>query len=281
MANALQQNLENWWMPGEKLYADSIENCQESFGHSQQFHWINATPLETSLAPKDRATVVFHILESEDFTGESGLYHTGLGGGRGGEKKVWTLSNSVMAVAEANYGRVDDNQALLYMRAIAEGLDLEMPGALPEILPSPNYDPFIEMRERGMFMQAWSSYGVQWPIINHFLGIRPNIPTDSLYVVPQMPSSWSNISIQNLRVGGGSIDVSVEQDESRYMTMVSAPVGWSLIIGYTLPTDAEIEAVTLDGAEIAYEIIDTPRGHEIRVKTITDATHTLVIIVKP
>ncbi|MCK4726883.1 MAG: hypothetical protein KAT29_13815, partial [Anaerolineales bacterium] len=102
MANALQQNLENWWMPGEKLYADSIENCQESFGHSQQLHWINATPLETSLAPKDRATVVFHILESEDFTGESGLYHTGGGPDGKGETKVWTLPNSVMAVAEAN-----------------------------------------------------------------------------------------------------------------------------------------------------------------------------------
>jgi hypothetical protein len=35
--------------------------------------------------------------------------------------------------------------------------DLEMPRALPEIAPSPQYDPFVDFRERAMLMQAWSS----------------------------------------------------------------------------------------------------------------------------
>jgi glycogen debranching enzyme len=282
-ANDLRMNLENWWMPGENLYADSIENCDEPIGQKQQLHWINATPLEVAMAPPDRAAIVLDVLESEDFTGDAGLYHTGEGGGPDGkgETKVWTLPNSVMAVAEANYGRLDETQALYYMHAIAESLYLEMPGALPEILPSPNYDPFVDMQERAMFMQAWSSYGIQWPIIHHFLGVRPNIPGDSLYVVPQMPASWNSLSVKNLRVGRGIMDVAVDRDELIYRTVVSAPAGWTLIIGYTLPTDAEVEAVMLDDAEIAYEIVDSPRGREVQVKTTTDTPHTLVVTVKP
>jgi glycogen debranching enzyme len=282
-ANDLRMNLENWWMPGENLYADSIENCDEPIGQKQQLHWINATPLEVAMAPPDRAAIVLDVLESDGFTGDTGLYHTGEGGGPDGkgETKVWTLPNSVMAVAEANYGRLDETQALYYMHAIAESLYLEMPGALPEILPSPNYDPFVDMQERAMFMQAWSSYGIQWPIIHHFLGVRPNIPGDSLYVVPQMPTSWTSLSVKNLRVGRGIMDVAVDRDELIYRTVVSAPAGWTLIIGYTLPTDAEVEAVMLDYAEIAYEIVDSPRGREVQVKTTTDTPHTLVVTVKP
>ena len=75
------------------------------------------------------------------------------------------------------------------MRTIAKQLDLEMPGALPEIVPSPEYDPFVDFRERAMFMQAWSSYGVQWPVIYHFLGIRPDVPAGNLTVVPDIPKS--------------------------------------------------------------------------------------------
>ncbi|MEA3440673.1 MAG: glycogen debranching protein, partial [Chloroflexota bacterium] len=282
-ANDLRMNLENWWMPGENLYADSIENCIEPIGQKQQLHWINATPMEVAIAPPDRAATVLDVLESDDFTGDTGLYHTGEGGGPDGkgETKVWTLPNSVMAVAEANYGRLDETQALYYMRAIAESLYLEMPGALPEILPSPNYDPFVDMQERAMFMQAWSSYGIQWPVIHHFLGVRPNIPGDSLYAVPQIPASWNSLSVKNLRVGRGIMDVAVDRDELIYRTVVSAPAGWSLIIGYTLPADAEVEAVMLDDAEIAYEIVDSPRGHEVQVKTTTDTPHTLVVKVKP
>lgn len=282
-ANTLHQNLENWWMPGENLYADSIENCSEPIGQTQQLHWINATPLEVALAPPDPAAAVLDVLESDGFTGDTGLYHTAEGGGPDakGETKVWTLPNSVMAVAEANYGRLDETQALYYMRAIAEGLDLEMPGALPEILPSPSYDPFVDMQERAMFMQAWSSYGIQWPIMHHFLGVKPNIPDASLYVVPHMPSSWTSLSVENLRVGDGAISVVVERDEHIYKTMISAPAGWTLIIGHTLPMDVEVEAVTLDDAEVAYEIVDTLRGCEIQVVTTTDTPHTLVVTAKP
>jgi glycogen debranching enzyme len=266
-----------WWMPDQNLYADSLENPDNE--QLQQKHWINATPMEVLLAPQNRATAALNTLESGDFTGSCGLFHTGRGGGPtgAGELKCWTLPTSVMAVGEANYGRLGSKQALFYMRSIAEQLDLEMPGALPEISPSPEYDPFVDFRDRAMFMQAWSSYGVQWPVIHHFLGISPDVPAGSLSVVPDVPESWPGLSVQNLRVGGGTVAASASRDANRYTTEVSASATWELTIGHTLPEGASVAAVTLDGEPVAYEVVDTTRGREVRVQTSTNRRHILVV----
>jgi len=245
----------------------------------QQKHWSNATPRETLLVPQNRATTAFDTLESGDFTGSCGLFHTGKGGGPtgAGELKCWTLPTSVMAVAEANYGRLGDRQAPFYMDSIAEQLDLEMPGALPEISPSPEYDPFVDFRERAMFMQAWSSYGIQWPVIHNFLGISPDVPARSLSVVPDIPDSWPGLSVQNLKVGDGTMTASASRSGKRFTTGITAPPGWKLTIGHTLPAGAAVKKVTLDGKAVEYTVVDTTRGREVRVETTTDQSHTLVV----
>ena len=182
-----------------------------------------------------------------------------------------------MAVAEANYGRLGSKQAPFYMHSIANQVDLEMPGALPEIVPSPQYDPFVDFRERAMFMQAWSPYGVQWPVINNFLGIRPDVPHSKLSVVPDIPESWPGLSVQNLKVGSGVMNSSASLKGKRYTAEVSAPAGWTLTIGNTLPAGATIKSVTLDGKSTAYNVVDTTRGREVHVETLTGSSHTLVV----
>jgi len=266
-----------WWMTDQNLYADSLDDPGDV--KLQQKHWINATPMETLLAPQNRATTALNTLESGDFTGSCGLFHTGKGGGPtgAGELKCWTLPTSVMAVAEANYGRLANNQAPFYMKSIANQLDLEMPGALPEISPSPEYAPFVDFRERAMFMQAWSSYGVQWPVIHQFLGIDPNIPAGTLSVVPDIPDSWPGLSVQNLKVGDGTMTTSASRKGKRYTTEVSAPAGWTMTIGQTLPAGSTVKSVTLDGSSTTYDVVDTTRGREVRVETTTDQNHTLVV----
>lgn len=102
------------------------------------------------------------------------------------------------------------------MDLIASELDVEMPGALTEIAPSPEYDPFVDFRERAMFMQAWSSYGVQWPVIHHFAGVRPDMPRHRLAVVPDVPDSWPGLSVNRLRVGNGQISVAANKSGKMY-----------------------------------------------------------------
>jgi hypothetical protein len=58
---------------------------------------------------------------------------------------------------------------------------------------------------------------------------------------------------------------------------VEAPAGLRLTIGHTLPAGQEVEAVTLDGAPSAYEVVETIRGREVRVETSTGAVHMLAV----
>jgi glycogen debranching enzyme len=286
-----------WWMPGESLYADSRCNgddcvsekdrqkkgwtnvCKEADQPLQQRIWINVKPLETPIAPPERAHAVLDRLESPDFSGQGGLYLIGESGGPDGKavRKAWTVMSGVMAIAEANYGRLGEQQALRYMREIAATLDLEMPGALPELSPSPDYDPFGAFSERMMVMQAWASYGIAWPIIANMLGIVPNMPRRALKVVPQIPPVWPGLAVRDLRVGQGTISVSAAREEQIYTTTVEAAPGCDLVIGHTLSAEQTVVSVELDDIPASYLIAKTLRGQEVHVTTTTDIAHTLRI----
>jgi hypothetical protein len=286
-----------WWVEAKSLYADSLCNaddvvserdrqdkgwtnvCVEPNQQLQQGIWVTVTPMETSLAPPKRAHAALSTLETPAYSHACGLYLVGEGGGPDGKavKKCWTVMAGVMALAEANYGRVGAQQALRYMQAIASLIDLEQPGALPELAPSPDYDPFMDLTERMMFMQAWATYGISWTIVRCLLGVDADIPAGRLSVVPQIPPPWPGLAAKRLRLGTGSIAVSAERDDHHFRTGVKAPDGLRLTIGHTLPVGLPVEAVMLDDAPVEYEIVETIRGREVRVETTGGAPRTLIV----
>jgi glycogen debranching enzyme len=286
-----------WWLPGDSLYADSRCNeddvvsagerrdkgwtnvCKAIDQLLQQRVWISVKPMETAIAPAEHAHAALDRLESPAFGDAGGLFLVGEHGGPDGKavRKAWTVMTGVMAIAEANYGRLEAQQALRFMRAIAATLDLEMPGALPELAPSPDYDPFGPMPERMMLMQAWATYGIGWPIIANLLGIAPMIPSGKLSVVPQLPPDWASLAVRTLRVGQASITASAARTDRDYRTTVEAPAGWTLTIGHTLAANARVESVELDGRPAAYVIVDSIRGREVRVETTTGGERRLVV----
>jgi glycogen debranching enzyme len=292
----------DWWMPGESLYADSRCNgddckpekekereqkgwknvCQAADQRLQQRIWINVKPMETTIAPPERAHPALDCLESPEFSGQGGLFLVGEGGGPDGQavRKAWTVMSGVMAVAEANYGRLGEHQALRYMRAIAATLDLEMPGALPELAASPDYDPLGDFSERMMVMQAWASYGIAWPIISNLLGILPHMPDKTLTVTPQVPPTWPGLAVHDLRLGSGSISVSAAREDHHYTTRVEAIPGLKLLIGHTIPFEQSVASVELDDIPASYTTTKTRRGQEVHVKTTSDTAHTLTIRVR-
>lgn len=288
-----------WWMPEESLYADSRCNTDDvvpederrkkgwtnvAIAPNQQLQqriWISVTPMEITLAPAERAQAALTRMESAKFSGPGGLYLVGEGGGpdRQAVKKCWTVMAGVMALAEANYGRLNPDQALRYMRAIVEQLDLEQPGTLPEVAPSPDYAAFGDLTERMMFNQAWASYGLSWTIVACLLGIQPNLPARKLAVIPQVPPTWPGLAAEHLRMGAGSIAVTAERDAQHYRTTVDAPAGWTLTIGHTLPVGTPVARVVLDDMPADYAIHDTIRGREVRVETMTGELRRLTVTV--
>jgi hypothetical protein len=150
----------------------------------------------------------------------------------------------------------------------------EQPGALPEILPSPDFDNTGPNDAnilrcwscRAMFVQAWGHYGTVWPVVHQQLGVRPDMGRDTLEVVPQLPSS-SPIAGRDIRLGKGSIDVAASRAGSRYRTEVDTDVKLQkLLIGHTLPRGSQVSSVWLDGHRTHWRARTTNRGLEVTVK---------------
>ncbi len=295
-ANTMRERFDtDWWMAEKGLYADSRSNAGDDAPSRRQPGWTNVasapnqrlqqkiwtvvTPLKDKLAPAERAHAVLDALETDTFSDKAGLYLVGDGGGPDGKGvfKCWTLTTAAMAIAEANYGRLGKDQALRYMDGIADCLDIEMPGALPEVAPSPEYDPYQPMEDRMMFMQAWTSYGISWTLMSAMLGIEPDIPGARLSVVPNLPPSWPSMAVRNVRVGSGTIAVDVRRDTETTLVSVDANPPLPSTLGLVVEEGATIAEVLLDNLTCGYETHHSLRGQEIRVSADPAEHHVLVV----
>jgi hypothetical protein len=314
LAGKLRKQFEGtWWDTAAGQYADSLidPGNQQSF----QKHWIGEVPAEAELNSDDRTTpgvasydhgtTALAARENSCFSGDRpgnrGLFHTGCGGGQDGKGdfEIFSLTTSIQAVGEGNYGRLGPEQQQRYTDANAETMfdepitghtPDEQPGAMPEIFPSsPNGDPAAGIPPnidrcwtcRSMFMQAWGNYGTAWSVIHQQLGVRPFLNDSELQVVPQVPPDQPSVEGSNIRLGRGSVDVFAAHSGDRYTTKVDAsstPVR-ELLIGHTLPRDARPTEVLLDGRRLRhYDGRLTNRGFEVVVDAEPGARHTLTIV---
>jgi hypothetical protein len=294
-----------WWYQAASQYADSLIDP----GNVQSFqqYWIGQTPMEAELningvtvpgvAPYDHGNAALAGRENDCYSGVSpfntGLFHTGCSGpptGQG-EKVIYGLTTSIQSVGEGNYGRLGPDQQQRYLDALTQtmfaepatgGTPDEQPGAMPEIFPSPDQGANIDRcwTCRSMFMQAWGNYGTAWPVVHQWLGVRPNLGSHQVDVVPQVPQGQTAIAGRDIRLGNGSVDVSANHTGDRYVTAVSTrgSVGARLVqLGVTLPRGAHPDAVYLDGHAVHhYRLVQTNRGMELTVATGA-GRHTLTV----
>ena len=138
-----------WWDAPALQYADSLDDPGNH--QVEQQHWIGVTPMEAELtvnqqpvlglAPDTHALTALAERDKPCFSGSAplntGLFHTGCEGGPDGkgERIIYSLTTAVKAVADGNYGRPEQRR---YTDANVAGFHDEMPGALPEVLPSPD-----------------------------------------------------------------------------------------------------------------------------------------------
>jgi hypothetical protein len=283
----LRQRFEReWWMPEVPQHADSL---REPGGQkSQQRHWIGGTPMDVELVERRRTepglttyghgTAALALRETECYSNENGMFHTGRAGCDGapegdrpqGELDIFTLNTAIMAVGQGNYGRMEQ-QARYTEDNVALQLDSdEQPGAMPERASAPAYGTNIDkpFTERGMVLQAWGAYGTIWPVVHQQLGVRPDLGRGWLEVVPQLPGPQP-IAGRDIRLGEGLVDVSASRTGTAYSTTVdtgNAPVR-RLRIGHTLPRDARVASVRLGGRAVRYETRLTNRGLEVTAAT--------------
>ena len=284
-AKAMEASFERaWWYGGDThQYADSIDDPANPANDNTkilQRHWIGVTPMDAMLVRHGRVARPLatnqhghEALEQRQracYSGEFGLFHTGTGptshpNGNAGpscdssvstvpsERSVFSLNTGIMAVAEGNFGRLGVDEQQRYTTGNARiQLDpdvWEMPGAMPEIAPSPDFPANIgrPLYDRSMVLQAWGTYGTLWPVVHQQLGVSPDLGRDYLEVVSKVPAGQSRIAGSNIRLGRGSVDVTAEHHSKTLTTTVRRRLAADLLIGHVLPNGAEVAKVTLNG----------------------------------
>ena len=272
----------SWWYGGDaRSYADS-----RSAGDAKLYQrfWIGAVPMESGLplAPAHAAAALSQR-ERDCFTGDFGFFHTGAPGCDSvesavpPERSVFSLGNAVMAVAEGNHGRLGPQRRYTTANARSQ-LDpavWEMPGAMPEILPSPDFGSNLakDFLSRSSVLQAWGAYGVLWPVIHQHLGVAPDLGRGRLTVVP----AFASMSGEDIAVGPGHVDVRSTARAHDISVTVNAAVRARLTLGVVLPPRATVTSARLDGRRVPVRLVTTPRGTELHAEAGAGGRHVLAV----
>jgi glycogen debranching enzyme len=175
-------------------------------------NWVIATPMETGIAPRERAIRLLDKIRRED-SGEYGPYLSAVE-----RQSMMTISTGVQAVAEGQYGRIDE--AMWYMDRIVQTFNRVSPGAISEMMP-----------DHGCFTIAWTSYGIVVPLIEHVFGIRPDAGNKTILFEPHLPAGWKDISIEQLPVGTNLISFSLTRPGDAVLYDLQAREdGWSFVL---------------------------------------------------
>ncbi|GHV51529.1 hypothetical protein FACS1894181_13490 [Bacteroidia bacterium] len=159
-------------------------------------NWVINTPVETGIAPVDKAIRLLDKVRNEH-CGEYGPYLSGV------EKQaMMTISTGTQAVSEAQYGRTDE--CLWYLDKIASTLSRTFPGSINEMMP-----------DYGCPVQAWTIYSVAVPVITHVFGISPDAYNKKVVISPSLPSQWNEIKLENQKVGSNSYDLQVSKSDGK------------------------------------------------------------------
>jgi glycogen debranching enzyme len=214
----------DWWLEDEGLYADSLH----SDGTPQlDRHWTAVLPLQLGLASPDRAARVMQRLEAE-FVNQWGLVHT-----VEREELVWTLPTGLLALATFMGGRAE--QGLQLANNIALTAQYGTLGTFKELIP------------QGLcYVQLWSAALYVQAIVEGLLGIKPNAPQHSLAIQPCLPTEFTPVQLQELRIGTHRLNITVAP-ESLHIEHLSGPQAITVVYGAHMISIAPGGIYDLDG----------------------------------
>lgn len=194
-------------------------------------NWVITTPMETGIAPKTRAIQLLDKIRKEN-VGEYGPYLSAV------EKQaMMTISTGVQAISEGNYGRTDE--AMWYVNKIVQTFNRKLPGSISEMMP-----------DYGCFTIAWTSYGIVVPLIQHIFGVQPDAINKIVVFEPHLPTSWEDISIDNLQIGTNIVSFArAKTDKGIEYNLTAKDNGWNLVLK---PKDLPGAKYYLNGTPVSF-----------------------------
>jgi glycogen debranching enzyme len=235
-AAALEQALEERTSFSSSGPSESNPKSEEAPRPWLLYHMVQALALDAGLPSLAQAEALLSHLEGPEWQESCGLV---LNARR--NRAVMTLPTGALAVGAARYGRPD--QALAWMQRMSTAFGLASPGTLSEYAP-----------DKGCFLQLWSSYGIVWPVVHYFFGLRPQVATRRLLCIPQPPRAWPRATLRRVPLASASLDVelTVEPDSLQVQLTISEP-DWELLPGLALPPDQRIREARLNGRPVTLQ----------------------------
>jgi hypothetical protein len=214
-------------------------------------HMVQALAADAGLPTREQATALLDRLETAEWTERYGIVLNAAS-----DRRVMTLPTGALAVGEARYGRAD--RALDNIRRIAATFGAAMPGALSEFSP-----------DGGCFLQLWSTYGVVWPVVHYFFGLRPDVAARRLVCVPQLPADWPQAELRAVPLGGTQLNVMVETapDGVRVVVEIADPA-WEVTLGVVVSEGVGIASAAFNASSDAPSQGTTEEG-ESNVEHVT------------
>ncbi len=128
---------------------------------------------------------------------------------------------------------------------------------------------------------AWESMSTLADALMLFLDFRPDAPNNRFTIAPKLPTGWSTITFNNVRVGAKAFNVTCSESasESRevFTNVTAGALGFDTTI--RIPAGLPPTSVTRDGAPIDFTY--TPATGQVRVtgtlNSALGATTTLVV----
>jgi glycogen debranching enzyme len=211
-------------------------------------NWVVTTPMETGIAPPERARAALDRIRREN-VGEYGPFLSAVD-----RQAMMTIATGVQAVSEGRYGRIDE--AKWYMDRIVQTFGRTLPGSISEMMP-----------DYGCFVIAWTSYGIVVPLIEQVFGIAPDGPGRNVVFDPHVPRGWKHMSIEALPVGANTISFSwaetargtqyvIEAENDGWTFTVKAPAGATYYLNGT-PVTPSAAGIRMSGRRNELLVVPT------------------------
>jgi trehalose/maltose hydrolase-like predicted phosphorylase len=220
-------------------------------------NWIVNTPMEVGAADAKKAELALRT--AENYRNRFGMFVTGIDRDEKQEKAaqwksfsyvgaVMTLPTGVQAIAEARYGNSD--KALDYLKMLQNSFSYALPGSIYEVSP-----------DFGMMVQAWNIYAAV-PVVEHFFGLQPRAWKNEIVIKPNMPTDWTDVRLEKIKVGDNQIDISAKRINNILEFRVSQLHNWKIIFEFPGAKNITYDGNKIKGGKV--ELYD--RVHNLKVE---------------
>jgi len=218
-------------------------------------HMAQALAADAGLPTPEQAAKLLERLETPEWTEAFGIVLNTIT-----NRQVMTLPTGALAAGEARYGRAD--HALDYIQRMTATFGAASPVTLSEYSPA-----------GGCFLQLWSSYGIIWPIVHYFFGLRPDVAAQRLRCIPQLPPSWPRARLGAIPIGTISVDIELIAIPNglQIQLQISDPT-WEISLGIATPHGMHITSAVSNGQHVTLCPVRLA-GHEGRETWVAPVAH--------